>query len=221
MQTSKCSNCGADIDYATKFCRQCGRPVDPSEWTTRKLEEPSRFESPTRPANSWSTAPTYLPPDAMPPQVAATGSIESTGQKKTVVALAAVIAVLVIVLSALAIFLFVRQADQIPRAMTPPTVPSTPRAPEAPIPPSASSISGELIYPGAKVTMDMSGGSKGRVIKLSTPDGVDTVTDWYINKIGSAKQVRIPGGSTVLSGNGIAVVITVEGSETSIILTQK
>jgi hypothetical protein len=167
----------------------------------------------------------------MPPQVAATSGIAPTGQKKTTVALAAVIAVLVIALVGLGLFIFIdrlngsSQGDSSGgsgQSLTPPRAPRAPEVPSQPSsPPPASSISGEMIYPGAKITMDMSGGPKGRVLKLSTPDAVDKVADWYINKIGSAKQIRIPGGSTVLSGNGIAVVITVEGPETSIILTQK
>ncbi len=68
--------------------------------------------------------------------------------------------------------------------------------------------------------MEMSGGRKGRVVKLSTPDAIDTVTDWYIKKIGPVKQVKIPGDSTVLTREGLAVVITPDGNETSILLTQ-
>ena len=241
MQTSKCTNCGADIEYAAKFCRRCGQAISPSEWTTRNLEEPtrieepSRFEAPTRPANSWSTAPTYLPPDAMPQQVIMPGSIESSGQKKTVIALAAVIAVLVIALAGLGIFIFVNRAGGPPplpqpegrsQPLPPPRAPRAPGVPDQPpLPPQPPtppvSVSGEFIYPGSKVTMEMSGGRKGRMVKLSTPDAIDTVADWYIKKIGPAKQIRVPGGSTVLTGERVAVVITTEGNETSIILTQK
>src|ERR1044071_7976044 len=241
MQTSKCSNCGADIDYAAKFCRRCGQAIDPSEWATRNLEEPSkfeqppRFESPTRPANSWSTSPTYLPPGAMPPQVITPGGMESSGQKKTVIALAAVIAVLVIALAGLGIFLFAggnRQATPPPfpppggvgQPAPPPRVPSPPGVPGQPTPPAApaqpDSISGELIYPGSKVTMEMSGGRKGRVVKLNTPDAIDKVVDWYVNKIGPVKQVKLPGGNTTLTREGLAVVITPEDNGTSILLTQ-
>ena len=225
MQTSKCVNCGADIDYATKFCRQCGRPVDPSEWTTRKLEEPSRFESPTRLANSWPTSPTYLPPDAMPPQAPVTSSIESAGQKKTVIVLATIVALLVIALSALAILMFVRQADEAPRAMSTPTAPTAPKVPGVPTPPpipngATTTISQDLIYPGAQVTMEVKGEEKAKMVQLNTSDSFDKVIDWYVKKIKPTKHVTIPGGNAVLKGDGIAVMIMNDGEVTSILITQ-
>ncbi len=126
MQTSKCSNCGDDIDYAAKFCRRCGQAIDPLEWATRNLEEPTTNSSSLLDSsprldlpNAWSTSPTYLPPDAMPPQASAPSGMESSGQKKTVIALAAVIAVLVIALAGLGIFLFVSGTRQ----ATPPPFP--------------------------------------------------------------------------------------------------
>lgn len=240
MQTSKCTNCGNDLDYAAKFCRRCGQAIDPLEWTTRKLEqpqptqfeEPSRFDAPTRMANAWPTSPTYLPPDAMPPQAAVTSGIEPTGQKKTVIVMAAVIALLVIALAGLGIFLFFdRQVTPPPfpppggsgrTAPIPPVPPppGVPGQPSPPAPPQPDSISGEWIYPGSKITMEMSGGRKGRVVKLNTPDAIETVVDWYVNKIGPVKRVKLPGGNTVLTREGLAVVITPEDNGTSILLTQ-
>lgn len=168
----------------------------------------------------------------MPPQVIMPGGMESSGQKKTVIALAAVIAVLVIALAGLGLFMFMDRSDGPPArdfppethgGSGPPLPPPRPPLPpgQPPTPPVAPRVSEELIYPGAKITMDVSGGPKGRVVQLSTPDAIDTVTDWYINKLGSPKQVKLPGGNTVLTGEGVAVVITTEGSATSILLTQK
>jgi hypothetical protein len=155
-----------------------------------------------------------------------TSGIEPTGQKKTVIALAAIIAVLVIALSTLAFIIFFREPDGPPRVMTTPPIPSAPPVPGVPQPqpppgaPLPDSLSPELIYPGSKITMEMSGGRKGRVVKLSTPDAIETVVDWYVNKIGPAKRVKLPGGNTVLTREGLAVVITPEDDGTSILLTQ-
>ncbi len=231
MQTTKCTNCGADIDYAAKFCRRCGQAIDPLEWTTRKLEqpsqfeEPSRLEAPTRIANSWPTSPTYLPPDAMPPQAAVTSGMEPTGQKKIVIALATIVAVLVIALATLAILMFFRKPDETPYAITPPPIPSVPPVPRVPPPgaPAPNSappaISKDLMYPGAEVTMQVMGEENAKVVQLTTPDSFDQVVDWYTKHMKPKKQVRIPGGNAVLKGEGVAVMIMNGGDGTSILVT--
>jgi hypothetical protein len=69
--------------------------------------------------------------------------------------------------------------------------------------------------------MELPGGPKGKVVQLSTPDAADKVIDWYVKKINPKEHVRMPGGNAVITGDGIAVVITNAGSETSILLTKK
>jgi hypothetical protein len=68
--------------------------------------------------------------------------------------------------------------------------------------------------------MEIPGGPKGKVLQLSTPDPTDKVIDWYLEKINPKRQVRTL-GNAVITGDGVAVVITNEGSGTGIILTQK
>lgn len=230
MQTVSCANCGAAIDSTTRFCRHCGHPQDPSELTTRSLEEPARFETPTQPANSGFTSPAYLPPEAFHLQASATRAMEQPSQKKTIITLSIIIAVLLVVLSGLGLFLFFQGPNfaQPPRILIPPpraevpqppgvpTPPGMPHAPTAPVP----AIFKELLYPGSQIIMDTSD-SDGRTIHLRTSDPTDKVIDWYKDRIKPSKQVNIPGISAMLEGSDFEVIILFEGNSTGILLAQK
>jgi hypothetical protein len=175
-----------------------------------------------------------LPPDAGLPQAAATSGIAPTGQKKTVIALAAIIGILLVALSVLAIFLFTRRPEDssrvivLPPPLIDPSVPGIPKTPRPPVPPqpdappgnTTTTISQDLIYPGAEITMEVKGEEKAKVVQLSTPDSFDKVVDWYVKKINPTKHVRIPGGNAVLKADDIAVMIMNGGNVTSILITQ-
>ena len=224
MQFFTCSNCGAALDQSAKFCRQCGQPSDPSELTTRKLEEPPRYEHPTQPANAGFTSPAYLPPNAFPPQGPVTRSMEQTGQKKTIITLAVLVAVLLVALSGLAIYITTMRGPNIPVPRAPqPPISSTPPQPPTPppTPGGVTTIGKELIYPGSEVIMEVNSGRDGKVVQLRATDSFDKIVDWYSERINLKNRVRLPGSNTILEGEGVAVVINSRGDDTHITVTEK
>ena len=78
-----------------------------------------------------------------------------------------------------------------------------------------------MLYPGAEVTMEITGDKNEKVVHLRTTDGFDKVVDWYMERIKVKNRVRLPGANAVLEGKDVVVVINSEGGETSIIVTQK
>jgi hypothetical protein len=206
---------------------------DPSELTTRELREPPRYEATTQPSNPAYTSPAYLPPDAYLQQPQSTRESGQGSQKKAIITLSIIIAALLLALSALAIFMIVRQPDDPDRVvvtapaappfepMPPPIVPRPPNPPNAPSVPGGSAIIGkELIYPGAEITMGPIGSKKGTVVQLLTSDDFDKVVEWYMEKIKPDNPVRFP-GNAVLKGEDAAAVITGGSGKTSIIVTRK
>ncbi|HKP86891.1 MAG TPA: hypothetical protein VJZ26_12385 [Blastocatellia bacterium] len=197
--------------------------------TTRKLEEPLRFKTPTQPSNAGFTSPAYLPPDAFLQQSAATRGMGQSGQKKTIITLAVLVAVLLIALSGLAFFTFFRNTNSGPRAGAPPfptaptpEVPQVPRPPQAPSQPGARTATAkELIYPGARVINEITGEENQRVLQLTTTDDFDKVVDWYTERIKAQKPLRVVGITAVLKGDGVTVVVTGADGGANIFITQK
>lgn len=224
MHTFTCPNCGAANDPVARFCRQCGRMQDSSELTTRELKEPQRFEAPTQPANSGFTAPAYLQPDPYSMRPPVTGSMEPSGQKKTIVTLSILIAVLLVAISGLAFYIIARNSPPPGAAVTIPQggIPSPPPPPQPPRPTSGGRTltAEELVYPGSKIVFNMTGKTEGKVLQLSTADGIDKVTQWYMDKINSKENVQIMGATTVIDGEGVAVVIAGGSNGTSITVTE-
>lgn len=64
MSMKKCTNCGADLDHAAKFCMDCGMAQMPE--TTDEPENESGNESEAKPLNEQQTANTYDISDGLP-----------------------------------------------------------------------------------------------------------------------------------------------------------
>lgn len=64
MSMKKCTNCGADLDHAAKFCMDCGMAQMPE--TTDEPENESGNESEAKPLNEQQTADTSGHPDELP-----------------------------------------------------------------------------------------------------------------------------------------------------------
>ena len=234
MAGFQCAKCGTDLEQGMKFCRRCGTPVDASEAATRTFDEPARFDAGTHPTNSWPTTPAFAPPSVAPiAQAPATQSLDKSGQKKTVIILASVVAVLLISLIVLAMILLRSSSTPVPTAqgqgqgtVQPPRVPDPSGGlpgpgglpPPPPAPPGAPpvEINTELYYPGAKVTLETFD-ARGKAVQLTTSDSVAKVAEWYKAKIAPTNITRAENFVT-LTGNGIAVVITDDDDETQIIL---
>lgn len=79
---------------------------------------------------------------------------------------------------------------------------------------------GDLLYPGSSVNFRADGDNGEKVIQLRTDDSVEDVVAWYEKKMGPAKKVSTPFGTTMTDGD-TAVVITGIGEGTQILVTQK
>lgn len=234
MTIFSCAYCGAEIEETAKFCRRCGRPSNHLEATTRTLEQPRNFESPTRHVNSMPTAPSFLDSGYQPPAPApVTSSLEPRGQKRTIIVLASLVVVLLIAL--IGVVAFTRLVGvgndpeppfagvpQPPGTHSPP--PNPPHPPLPPLPPGGprelTHISASLIYPGAETIVSMARGPEGSVLQLRTNDPAERVIEWYVSQINPTKHINIPGGNAILHGDNITAVITGHGDGTQIVLKQ-
>lgn len=104
-----------------------------------------------------------------------------------------------------------------------PEPPQPPTVPQAPID-GSNAFSPDLIYPGAKVTMQVIGSPKGNVLQLKTSDSFEKVVEWYTGKLSPKNIVRPPGADNavaVLNADALKAIITADGSNgTNILLTQ-
>ena len=233
MATIACTNCGAGIEGTAKFCRQCGQPVNLSEATTRNLEAHSEYEALTRNINPADTSPTYTPPSYTPPAYMSqaemfqqptptTKGLQSSGQQKVLWIIAgSMVVFLLVALSGLAFFLTRMDTQPVPDRDIPSftEIPGHPPIPPIPPPPPGGTIDANtsaLIYPGAEVVMDMRRGEGGRVLQLKTKDRGEEVVDWYVEKLRPTKNIRIPGGNTILQAGDTTAIIISDGRETNI-----
>jgi len=144
-------------------------------------------------------------------------------QKRNVIILVSMLAVMIFALAGLLAFLsFGFDAPDGPGPEPPPLVgvptppgvpvPPPPGVPVRPPPPSPPVIGGpsaidpSLIYPGASQTMSVNReGGKG-VVQLRTSDSVRKVADWYMARLKITKKVEIA-GQTILKAGDIGVMI--------------
>src|SRR6185369_4563217 len=219
-----CSFCGAGIADSAKFCRACGRALDPSELTTRNLEADSRFQNPTGHVAQAITTPAYLAPSQVP-AVPATNDLAKKPQSLAlIITLAAVVGVLLFVL---AIVLFLRFDSGTPRPDVPPvTIQVPPPPPGVPPPPPAPPAPGEtatldsLAYPGAKTVMNVNSANGKSVLQLQTTDSPSKVVAWYKDKLKPTQHVDLPFGNSILKNGDTTVVITGIEDGTNILISR-
>lgn len=245
MATINCPSCRAEIHDTAKFCRACGRSLNPSEATTKFFDEPAQTAAPTQGINTGPTAPSYSPPSFPAhyqpqfPAAPTTQGFENKGRNKTVFILASLVVVLMLAVIGLSTwFIFEGGEQDGPTVISvePPTPPSGPVIPPVPpvppvptIPPIAPpapptgegpAISKDLIYPGAEETMRVGSSDGTSMLQLRTTDPMSKVSDWYVKKLGTAKRINIPGVNTIIKGRGINVIITAVEQGTQIMLAQ-
>jgi hypothetical protein len=226
MQEATCNRCGANVVFSAKFCRQCGN----------RLEEPQAdaqpFDHPTRPANAGITAPTYAPPAMMqqpPPPAPFIGSAPPTSNKTVLFVILAVVMAMLIGCGVVAFLVLGRH----PAVSVPPPPPKVeqsekdsqkiqPGIPPPPPPPQGNaktSLDPALIYPGAKVVMDIAS-SDGRVTHLQTTDDMEKVVNWYLQRVKVKNDVTIPGGR-IINAEGVNLLISSTGNGTGIMVTRE
>ena len=241
MKTVSCSNCGTTIGSDQRFCRKCGQPINFSEATTRTLDPPSVIEPSTLHINSTPTSPSYFPPDTAQPMPAPTTTeLRSSPQKRMMIVMVGLIGFLAVALIVLAVIAsrISRNAAAEQPAMTQPQIPSppsvtqrppippVPQAPPAPSAPSvttggATTISRELVYPGAKITTEINRSEGGSALQLQTDDPFDKVVAWYTAKLKPVKTIRTLGPTAILQGQDMSAIINGTDNGASIFLKKE
>ena len=217
-----CSFCGAGIADSAKFCRACGRALDPSELTTRNLETDSRFQHPTAHVQQAITTPAYLAPS----QVPAAPSTNDLAKKPQSLALIITLAALVgVLLFALALFVFLRfdsgtLTPDVSVVSIPTPPPGAPPPPPPPPVPGDTAISDSLAYPGAKTVMNINSARGKSVLQLQTTDSPSKVVAWYKDKLKPTQNVDLPFGNSILKNADTTVVITAVEDGTNILISR-
>ena len=226
MATVFCDNCGTSLlEESAKFCRACGKPTPLSEAATKRFDQQAGFQTATSPVGSSLTTPAYMAPFEMPgaPQ---TNDLRKKRQKRNVILLVSMLALMIFALGGLLVFLnFGLDTERIPPSLsqTGVAVPPPPLAPPPPPPPPGggpASIDQSLIYPGATETMSMRAeGGKKSVLTLQTDDSAAKVGAWYTARLKITKKFAIA-GQTFLQAGDIGVVITGSDEGAQIIITR-
>ena len=244
MATVFCDNCGTSLlDENAKYCRVCGKPtpvsdkpIPESEAATKRFDEPSATESSTRPVGAYPTGPAYLSPSVpqypVLPSVA-TNDLRQKSQKRNLIIIGSMLAVMIFALAGLLIFLNfgVDSPDggatsgppfgETPKGPPGISVPEPPPAPPAPpvIGTPVAPIDPSLIYPGAKQTMFVTEEGGKTVLGLDSNDAAKRVADWYIARLKVAKKFEIV-GQTILEAEDLVVMVMGSDSGSKILITR-
>jgi ribosomal protein L40E len=235
QQTTICTSCGTEIASEARFCRRCGqasaqfKTESVTEGTTRLLETPE----PNKPFGqefyeqhgnlAQQTIP--LPPQANQTARSLTAETNPRNWLLFSTILFACVALIAIVL------LFTMRNRSAPASFPPvgtkPNIPPVHPPPQPPLPPQTggqgnSTISHDLVYPGAETIMETSSEDGGSALQLRTTDSIDKVADWYMAKLKPTNIVKENkgGARVILVTDQMQAVITAQGSETLIILHQ-
>jgi hypothetical protein len=232
MGLIKCNNCGIQAEETARFCRRCGQPVSRMDPGPDGYFSPTDYEAPTRPMNDGFTSPSYYPTAPAP----STNNLARGNTRRTALVLGIAVGALLLIVAFLAAYIALNDtdapADEVTITAPPPerpggVIPHPPIPPGVPPPPPAvgGSGTGRRVdvprYPGAEEIMEVVSAENGNVVQLQTTDSIGKVTDWYKTQIKSTKDIILPGGVSVLRGQGLTIVITPAGENLTHILIKQ
>jgi hypothetical protein len=187
-----CRTCGTELLNGVSFCRKCGAAVNPnavldsSELPTSILPKTNSTATHRLDARPTSEPQRLAHPDA------ATGGRPGRKVWKPVLALTVVGAVILTLLTAVAI---TRIRSH-----------------------SSTTSADNLVYPGAQTLMDISNPDGGRALQLQTSDPLDKVENWYDRNLRPQKIIRLTSSSVVLKNENTTATIASEGGMTNILI---
>jgi hypothetical protein len=226
MATVYCDNCGTSLlEETAKFCRACGKPTPLSEAATKRFDEQPALQNPTSPVGGSFTTPAYMAPFEMP-SVEQTHDLRQKRQKRNLIILVSMLAVMIFALAGLLAFWNLARGGSEGIPETPPSIGTTPPVPPVPpIPPvppvidGTSTIDPSLIYPGARQTMVINQEGGKSVLQLRSDDAATKVAQWYIARLKITKKVEVA-GQTILRAGDIGVVIVGGDEGAQILITR-
>jgi hypothetical protein len=164
------------------------------------------------------------------PAAQQTNDLRRKAQKRNVIIIVSMMAVMIFALAGLLLFLSFPSGRTagIPVGppgleASPPHVPLVPPVPPAPpVPPGISgpsNIDQSLIYPGSRQTMSVGEEGGKSVLQLHSDDATKKVADWYSARLKTAKRVSIV-GQTILQAGDTHVVIVGDDNGSEILITR-
>lgn len=198
MSQPRCPECGAELLYEARFCRQCGIPVpvsnelDKSEMPTAVLSDRIAHHD-TQRLDPRPTSPGRRPFSAAEKAETIEASRPRRRWAPATVIFGIVLLAIIGILSAVA---YVKIRDH----NTTPTE------------------SAALIYPGAKTITDMSNERGGRAVHLQTNDSLDRVADWYEETLKPSKVMRLTPANVVMKNDAVTATIAADGTTVNILI---
>ena len=189
MNVIKCQKCGAECAPGTSFCRQCGAPIDP-EATTAPSEQATVLLDQSVNAATQRFEPRATGPDPvrLVQPVVEAPETRATSRRGIIIG-AFVLGVITVICVAAVLGLRGR-----------------------------GETTSNLVYPGARTVVDMTGEGGGRALHLETSDPFSTVEEWYQKELKPHKTMRLTSSSVVLKNDKTTATIASEGAKTSILI---
>jgi len=201
MTEAKCSACGAGLIPGVGFCRQCGAPAmtaaATSEQPTAILNQP-HDGSTTQRLDPRSTSPDY-------PR----GVVEVSASRSSALEPPAPNARLKVFMVGLIIVALLGLGSVVRSVIKSRSHSQT-----------GSPISRTLIYPGARVVLDLTNESGGSVLQLTTSDPLDKVQSWYVSNLQPTKILQITAGTVILRKDNVTATVVAENNTTNIVIKQ-
>jgi hypothetical protein len=84
---------------------------------------------------------------------------------------------------------------------------------------AGSPVSRTLLYPGARVILDLSE-SGGSVLQLTTSDPLEKVQAWYAATLRPTKILQVTSGTVILRKDNVAATLVAQNNTTNIVIKQ-
>jgi zinc ribbon protein len=197
MNQSRCAQCGAELSPEARFCRQCGTPVsvskdiDVSEMPTAVLNDKVDPHSTQR----LESRPTSSEGRSFTlAEKAAT--IEAPRPRRRWIPASVLFGlVFLVIIGIVSSVAYVRISNH------------------------NSTANESLIYPGAKIIVDLNNAA-GRALQLQTDDSLERVVAWYDRTIKPTKTMRLTPNNVVLKNQNVTVTVASDAGKTNILVKQ-
>lgn len=183
------------------FCRQCGAPANGA---SAKSEQPTAI---LNQANAGSPTQRLDPRNTSPGAHGVVHSRGSSSQSSVLKARAPntrlrVVGAVLVVLALLGLGSIVRSVIK-----------------NRPQSRAGTPVSRALLYPGARVVLDLSE-SGGSVVQLTTSDPLEKVQAWYAATLKPTKILQVTSGTVILRKDNVAATLVAQNNTTNIVIKQ-
>ena len=189
MNVIKCQKCGAECAPGTSFCRQCGAPIE-SEAAAAPSEQATALLDQSVNTATQRFEPRVTGPDPVRLQQPVVEPTDTRATSRRGIVIGAFVLGVITVICVAAV-LGLRGRGETTR---------------------------NLVYPGARTIVDITGEGGARAVHLETSDPFSTVEEWYQKELKPHKTMRLTSSSVVLKNDKTTATIASEGAKTSILI---